>query len=74
MFSYHTLSKQNKQVVILYASTLLGTLLGVLSSVINTRFLDPIDYGDVRYVQNIINLIASLLLFGYSRSGTGFVM
>ena len=70
MFSYHTLSKQNKQVVILYASTLLGTLLGVLSSVINTRFLDPIDYGDVRYVQNIINLIASLLLFGYSRSGS----
>lgn len=70
MFSYHTISKQSKQAIILYVSTLLGTLLGVLSSVINTRFLNPIDYGDVKYVQNIINLIASLLLFGYFQSGS----
>lgn len=48
----------------------MGVLLGVLSSIINTRFIDPVDYGNVRYVQNIINFIASLLLFGYFHSGS----
>lgn len=63
-------SKSGKQVVLLYVSTMLSVFLGVLSSVINTRFLDTVDYGDVRYVQNIINFIASLLLFGYFLSGS----
>ena len=64
------LSKQGNQTVLLYFSTLIGTLLGVVSSVINTRFLDPINYGDVRYVQNIISFLASILLFGYFWSGS----
>lgn len=62
-------SKQKKQVLLLYTATFLGLLVGVLSSIINTNFLNPKDYGDVRYVQNIINFIASLLLFGYLHSG-----
>ena len=53
----------------LYGSTLVGVLMGVLSSIVNTRFLDPADYGDVRYVQNIINFIATFLIFGYFLSG-----
>lgn len=64
------LSKHKKQVAILYVSTLVGTVLGVLASIVNTRFLNPADYGDVRYVQNIINFAASLLLFGYFLSGS----
>lgn len=60
----------NKQVALLYFSTLVGVVLGIISSIINTRFLDPSAYGDVRYVQNIINLVASLLLFGYFLSGS----
>lgn len=64
------LSKQNKQVVILYGATLLGLLVGVLTSVINTRFLSPEEYGDVRYVQNIIAFVSSILLFGYFTSGS----
>lgn len=62
--------KQRNQVIVLYISTLLGVLLGVFSSIINTRFLDTASYGDVRYIQNIINFIASLLLFGYFLSGS----
>lgn len=65
-----TMQKATKQILYLYVSTLLGTLLGVLSSIINTRFLAPVFYGDVRYVQNIIQFIASLLLFGYFLSGS----
>ena len=61
--------KQRRQIVILYGSTLAGVLLGVLSSIVNTRFLDPAEYGDVRYVQNIINFLATFLVFGYFLSG-----
>ena len=66
-----SLSNSSKnQVALLYGSTLLGALLGVLCSIVNTKFLDPSNYGDVRYVQNIIQFIASLLLLGYFLSGS----
>lgn len=60
---------QRRQIALLYGCTLAGVLMGVLSSIVNTRFLDPADYGDVRYVQNIINFIATFLIFGYFLSG-----
>lgn len=63
-------SKNGKQVVILYFSTIIGVFLGILSSVINTRFLSPTDYGDVRYVQNIINFFSCIFLLGYFVSGS----
>lgn len=63
------ITQQEKQVIILYTSTLMGVILGVLSSIVNTRFLNPVDYGDVRYVQNIINFVTTFLLFGYFLSG-----
>ena len=64
------ITKGKKQVAILYLSTILGVLIGIINSIINTRFLEPTDYGDVRYVQNIINFVASLLLLGYFWSGS----
>jgi len=64
------LTKHNKQVVVLFSSSIIGLLFGILSSVINTRALDPTLYGDVRYVQNIIQFVSSLLLFGYFVSGS----
>ena len=70
MFLLGNMSKQKKQVVLLYFCTLWGIVAGVIASVINTHFLDPKDYGDVRYVQNIINLVSSLVLFGYFLSGS----
>ena len=59
-----------KQIIVLYISTIGGVLLGVLSSVINTRFLDPVNYGDVRYVQNLINLFSCIFLLGFFVSGS----
>ena len=64
------LSKHHKQVVVLYASSVVGMLIGVLNSVINTRSLAPELYGDVQYVQNIIAFVSSLLLFGFFTSGS----
>lgn len=65
-----SLSKQNKQVVVLYTSTFLSVAVGVMVSVLNTRSLDPTGYGDYQYVHNIINFIAGFLLFGYFISGS----
>lgn len=64
------LSKRKVQVIILYSTTLLGIVLGVLSSIVNTRYVDPDVYGDVRYVQNILNFTSSILLLGFFQSGS----
>lgn len=63
------LTKSKLQVLYLYVSTLVGVILGVFISIINTRYLDPVEYGDVHYVQNIINFFSGLMLFGYFVSG-----
>ena len=65
------LTKQNKQVVFLYGSTLIGVVLGILVSVLNTRNLNPTEFGDVRYVNNMMSFFSGLLLLGlvrYSKS------
>ena len=69
-FKKITLSNNKKQVIYLYFSTYIGVFLGVISSIVNTRFVAPEDYGDVRYIQNILNFIASFLLFGFFHSGS----
>ena len=63
-------AKYKIQVFYLYVSTILGSFLGFATSIVNTNFLSDADYGDVRYVQNLITLLASLLLFGYFLSGS----
>lgn len=64
------LSRGHKQIIILYGASVIGLLVGILNSVLNTRSLSPELYGNVRYVQNIINFISSLLLVGYFTSGS----
>lgn len=64
------MDKQKKQIVTLYGASLTGMLFGVCNSVINTHALAPSDYGDVRYVQNIITFISTILLLGYFASGS----
>lgn len=64
------MASNKKQVIMLYFSSLAGMMIGMISSVINTRALPPEQYGDVRYIQNIISFVSSLLLFGYFVSGS----
>ena len=63
-------TKSQKQVAYLYGSTILAVFVGVLVSILNTRFLMPSEYGDVRYVNNIIALFSGIFLFGYFVSGS----
>lgn len=64
------LNKNSKQAIVLYFSTLSGVLIGMLVSILNTRNLAPSEYGDVRYVNNIIQLLSGIFLFGYFVSGS----
>ena len=64
------LNKYNKQSILLYVCTIIGVVLGFAASVLNTSFLSEADYGDVRYVLNLNQFIASLLLFGFFLSGS----
>lgn len=64
------ISKSRKQVVVLYISTLFGVLIGMLVSILNTRNLAPSEYGDVRYVNNIIQMLSGIFLFGYFVTGS----
>jgi O-antigen/teichoic acid export membrane protein len=49
---------------------MIGIVVGVLVSILNTRNLAPAEYGDVRYVNNLISFFSGLLLFGYFISGS----
>lgn len=63
-------TKTKKQVTVLYASSMIGIVVGVLVSILNTRNLAPAEYGDVRYVNSLISFFSGLLLFGYFISGS----
>ena len=65
-----TISKNSKQAIVLYISTLSGVLVGMLVSILNTRNLAPSEYGDVRYVNNIIQMLSGIFLFGYFVTGS----
>ena len=65
-----SLSKTKRQVVTLYGSSLLGILTGVFVSILNTSNLPPVEYGDVRYINNFISFFSGILLFGYFVSGS----
>lgn len=64
------ITKTKKQVVYLYACTFAGMGIGILVSIMNTRFLEPASYGDVRYVTNIISFFSGIFLVGYFVSGS----
>ena len=64
------MDKGRKQVLVLYTATFFGAILNFVASKVNTDFLSPSDYGDVRYVLNIIQLFSWVVLFGWFLSGS----
>lgn len=67
--SKHTYSKSAFQAAFLYGSTMMAALLGILASMINTRFLPPEAYGDFKYVQNLLNILGCVFFIGHFRAG-----
>lgn len=66
------LNKSKRQVILLYSCTIIGIFLGVLVSIVNTRFLEPSSYGDVRYVNNIIAFFLEYSYLDILFRGVGF--
>jgi O-antigen/teichoic acid export membrane protein len=64
------MDKGRKQVIVLYVATFLGAILNFVASKVNTDYLSPSDYGDVKYVLNAIQLISWVVLFGWFLSGS----
>lgn len=64
------MEKGGRQVIMLYGATFLGAVLNFAASKVNTDVLDPAQYGDVRYVLNIIQLMSWVVLFGLFMSGS----
>lgn len=53
----------------LYISMLTSIGAGFLISVINTRFLGSEHYGELKFIQNVCNLFALLVTFGFFYTG-----
>lgn len=64
------MEKGRKQVIVLYLATFFGAILNFVASKVNTDFLSTSDYGNVRYVLNIIQLFSWVVLFGWYMSGS----
>ncbi|MBO7467469.1 MAG: oligosaccharide flippase family protein [Bacteroidaceae bacterium] len=64
------MSKGLKQVAMLFAATFLGAVLNFIASKINTDVLNTAEYGNVRFVMNIIQLLSWIVLFGWFMSGS----
>ena len=64
------INTHSKQAIVLYISTLSGVLIGMLVSILNTRNLAPSEYGDVQYVNNIIQMLSGIFLFGFFVTGS----
>ena len=64
------MEKGRKQIIILYLATFFGAILNFVASKVNTDFLSTSDYGNVRYVLNIIQLFSWVVLFGWFMSGS----
>ncbi len=62
--------KKVKQVLLLYLTTILGMVLGVGISVINTRLLGPASYGDFKFLIQLFNFVVMFLTFGVFFSGS----
>ncbi len=59
-----TLTKKTKQVVSLYSSMILNIILGIVISIITTRYLGPKEYGVFTYLVNLLTIVPILFTFG----------
>lgn len=62
-------SKKFKQIVSMLTSSALGIVLGIGTSVINTRLLGPEDFGDFKFIQSIFNILVIFFSVGIFHTG-----
>ncbi len=58
-------NKKSKQILSLYSSTVLQTVLGFVTSIILTRSLNPEQFGHYSYILNLITLVSLIVTTGH---------
>ena len=57
-------TKKKKQVFSLYSSMILNIVLGIIISIITTRYLGPKEYGIFTFLVNLLSIVPILFTFG----------
>lgn len=62
-------NKRSKQIFSLYTSTILGLMIGIGVSVVNTRMLGEKQFGDLKFLQSLFMFVATTINFGVFATG-----
>lgn len=62
--------KKAKQIGSLYSTMVIGMVIGVGTSIINTRFLGPQLYGDFQFLVQLFNFVVMFITLGIFMSGS----
>ena len=73
-FQSLTKKKKVRQIIFLYSSMVLGLAVGILISMINTRYLGPKLYGDFKFVLSVYTLTASIFTLGIFYSASRLII
>ena len=59
-----------RQVVVLYFVNFIGIPLGIVTSIIITKYLGAQDYGDYSFINNIFSFAITIFTFGFFHAGS----
>lgn len=63
-------NKKIRQILTLYGSMIIGIILGVGVSVLNTRILGAETFGDFKFIQSVYSFFTIIISFGYIVTAT----
>ncbi|MFN8209100.1 MAG: oligosaccharide flippase family protein [Bacteroidales bacterium] len=65
--------KRSKQVMSLYTAMILSIAAGIGVSVVNTRYLTPEVYGELKFLQTLFAFVVAFFTLGFFYSGTRLI-
>lgn len=65
----HTSSVRAKQVLGLFSVNVIGMPIGIITSVVVSRYLGAKGYGDFKFIQSIFNFAIIIFTFGFFQAG-----
>ncbi|WP_289644549.1 oligosaccharide flippase family protein [Maribacter aestuarii] len=61
------------KIIALYGSSFINMVLGVLTSILNTRILGTASFGDLKFIETIVRFFASVTTAGFFVSITRLI-
>lgn len=62
-------NRKAKQVIGLFSVNIIGIPIGIITSIIVTRYLGAESYGDYKFIQSIFNFAVIIFTFGFFQAG-----